>query len=316
MLKSVVLVTVVVSILKIVWCEIVEIQDGKINGTILQTRSGTDFFAFRKIPYAQPPVGALRFRAPRPVNKWQGVLDCTNYGPVCWQVTNVLPTSEDCLHLNVFTKNLPSVGHANLKPVIVWIQGGGNLAGSPRDYGPEYLLDRDVIFVTINFRLGALGFLALETNDIPGNAGLKDQNLALRWIKSNIQSFGGDPQRITLAGISSGAYAITAHMLSPMSKGLFQNVILASGALTFNQKMKTNNFDLAEQIANRVNCTTKTIEAMAQCLRNVRLLRKTFSICKNYVPLFLRRLQLQPLRVPLSFLNFIVRFKCGDQLSK
>jgi len=251
-------------------CEIVEIEDGKIEGTVLQTRLGNNFYAFRRVPSAQPPINELRFKAPLPVKPWHGILNCTAYGPVCWQA-NRLPASEDCLHLNVFTKNLPSDGRTNLKPVIAFLHGGGFESGTPIDYGPEYLLDRNVVFVTINYRLGALGFLALETEDIPGNAALKDQSLALQWIQRNIRFLGGDPRRVTLAGISSGSYAITAHMMSPMSKGLFNNAILTSGALAFNQKLKTNNFDLAEQLADRLNCSSKSIYKITQCLKNVRL---------------------------------------------
>lgn len=250
-------------------CTTLEILDGKINGTILQTRTGTDFFAFRKIPFAQPPIGELRFKAPVPVVPWQHVLDCTNYGPVCWQ-TNRLPASEDCLHLNVFTRNLPSpTNSSDLKPVIVFIHGGGFLSGTPMDYGPEYLMDRDIVFVTINYRLGALGFLALETKDIPGNAALKDQSLALRWIQKNIRFFGGDPNRVTVAGISSGSHAITTHMVSPMSKGLFHNAIVTSGSASFKQTIKTNNFDLAEQVAARLNCLSNCPSQIAECLRTV-----------------------------------------------
>jgi acetylcholinesterase len=122
------------------------------------------------------------------------------------------------------------------------------------------------VVVTIQFRLGAFGFLALDTKDVPGNAGLKDQNMALKWIKRNIKNFGGDPYRITLAGLSSGAHSTTAHMISPMSEGLFQNVIAASGALPWQKKLRRNNIQLAQELAGRVNCNNQNIEAMTQCL--------------------------------------------------
>jgi len=119
--------------------------------------------------------------------------------------------------------------------------------------------------------LGILGFLALLTEDIPGNAGLKDQNLALRWVQENIRSFGGDPERVTLAATTTSSGAATAHMLSPMSKGLFHNVIQQSGGFQLNRKIKTNNFDLAERVADLVNCTKCSVAEMARCLENVSL---------------------------------------------
>lgn len=124
----------------------------------------------------------------------------------------------------------------------------------------------DVVLVTIQFRLGAFGFLALDTQEVPGNAGLKDQVLALKWIKRNIKRFGGDPEKITLAGLSSGAHSATAHMISPMSEGLFHNIIAASGALPWQRKLKTNNIDLGRQLAGRLSCNTENIDSMTECL--------------------------------------------------
>lgn len=127
----------------------------------------------------------------------------------------------------------------------------------------------DVVLVTVQFRLGAFGFLALETPDVPGNAGLKDQNLALKWVKRNIRRFGGDPNRVTLAGLSSGAHSATAHMISPMSKGLFHNVIAASGAFPWQRRLRTNNIDLAKTLAGRLSCNTENIDTMTSCLMTV-----------------------------------------------
>lgn len=259
-------------------CQIVQTEDGKIEGTVLETRLGTDFFAFRRVPYAQPPIDQLRFKAPLPVKPWNNVLNCTAYGPVCWQVGRS-PASEDCLHLNVFSKYLPHNNYTNLKPVIAFLHSGGFQAGSPMDYGPEYLLDRDIVLVTINYRLGAFGFLALETKDIPGNAGLKDQTLALKWIQRNIRFFGGDPQKVTLGGIATTAYGVAAHMVSPMSKGLFNKGIIMSGGLNVNLKLTTNNFDIAKGIAEKLNCSSSSVYQVARCLKNVRA--KPLKFCQN-----------------------------------
>lgn len=117
---------------------------------------------------------------------------------------------------------------------MVWIHGGGFVGGSGNEEsaGPEYLLKKDVILVTLNYRLDALGFLSLDTEDIPGNAGMKDQVAALRWVKKNIKNFGGDPDNITLFGGSAGAACVSYHLVSPMSKGLFNRAIMQSGTIT------------------------------------------------------------------------------------
>lgn len=127
-------------------------DEGKIDGSVLLNRWGEPFHAFRKIPYAEPPMGALRFKTPLPKKPWQGVLDCTHYGPMCMQHDfwgGRIPISEDCLHLNVFTKNRPNCEYdfKELKPVIAFLHGGGFEAGSAIDYGPEYLMEREYCFV-------------------------------------------------------------------------------------------------------------------------------------------------------------------------
>jgi carboxylesterase type B len=231
-------------------CEIIEIGDGKLEGTVMQTRKSIEFHAFLKIPYAEPPIGNLRFQPPVQNRKWEGVLNATIYGPICMQYLydSMYGESEDCLHLNVFTKSL---GNKNgLKPVIVYIHGGVSMLqfyklsyitsvfqgfeyGAGSSNGPSYLMDRDIVLITINYRLGPFGFLALGTKEATGNMGLKDQVMALKWIQRNIIYFGGDPNSITIAGLSAGAYSTTAHMASPLSKGLFIRVISLSGAITW-----------------------------------------------------------------------------------
>ncbi|XP_020813846.1 esterase B1-like [Drosophila serrata] len=207
---------------------------GKVCG--LQRKTVYDkelYFAFEGIPYAKPPVGELRFKAPQPPEPWQGVLKCTYYKPKPLQRNMTLgfvEGSEDCLHLNIYVKTLVS---EKKLPVIVWIYGGGFQKGeASRDlYSPDYLMKKPVVFVTFNYRLGALGFLSFKDPElgIPGNAGLKDQVQALRWISQNIAHFNGDPNNITIAGGSAGASCVDLLMTSEQTRGLFHKAILQSG---------------------------------------------------------------------------------------
>lgn len=250
-------------------CQIVEIEDGLIEGTIMETRSGVPFNAFLGIPFAEPPIGELRFRPPVPNQPWEGVLNCTTFGPICIQYGGGIFMSEDCLQLNVFTKNLPSNDTVELKPVIVYIHGGGFESGMAVNHGPQYLMDRDIILVTVQYRLGIFGFMAVERPDASGNQGLKDQSLSLRWVQANIRHFGGDPERVTLTGLSAGSFSATAHIVSPMSQGLFHNVIGLSGSIANQLKPASNNTGIVMEVALRVNCTIDNIDNMVSCLRNV-----------------------------------------------
>ncbi|KAJ4447025.1 hypothetical protein ANN_09013 [Periplaneta americana] len=191
------------------------------------------FYGFMGIPYAKPPLGDLRYKAPLPADPWDGVKDCVTEGSVCPQETfnGSYFGDEDCLFLNVYTPKIAPHGKTHLKPVMVWIHGGFFIIGSGNrdESGPDYLIDEGVVLVTINYRLGILGFLNLKTEEAPGNAGLKDQILALKWVQENIAQFGGDPNRVTIFGQSSGAVCVHLLTLSPLAKGLFHNAISQSG---------------------------------------------------------------------------------------
>jgi para-nitrobenzyl esterase len=216
----------------------VRLDSGPITGAV---EAGV--WSFKGIPYAAPPVGDLRWQPPQPVSPWTDTRACTSFGPACPQPTggdlfylSVGPTSEDCLYLNVWS---PAKSSSDRLPVMVWIHGGSFVtgAGSMPVYDGQNLAKRDVVVVTINYRLGPLGFLALpalsreSTQGSSGNYGLLDQLAALQWVQRNIAAFGGDPKRVTVFGESAGAISILDLLVSPQSTGLFQAAIAESGIL-------------------------------------------------------------------------------------
>ena len=199
---------------------------------------------YKGLPYAAPPIGPLRWRPPEPVAAWTGVRPTHEFGAhsvqgVVWDDIDLsgASTSEDCLHLNVWTPAAPGT-EARL-PVMVWIHGGGFVVGSGAEgrYDGARLAARGIVVVTVNHRLNALGFLALaeltaeSEHHSSGNYGMLDLVLALKWVKSNIAAFGGDPDKVTIAGESAGSHTTSALMVSPLAKGLFARVIGESGAM-------------------------------------------------------------------------------------
>lgn len=250
-----------------VHCEIVNINDGAIDGTVMASRSGVNFHAFLRIPYAEPPIGNLRFLAPVRKQKWTGTWNATYWSPICVQSNPSVADemSEDCLYMNVFSKNLNGS-----VPVIVYIHGGSFSYGDARSQaGPEYLMDRDVVLVTFNYRLGALGFMAVGTRDISGNAAMKDMALVLQWVNQNIAAFGGNPDKVTLMGWSAGAIAAHALMLSPMVDGLFHRVVAISESLAGLRSIPNEYTSLAIRYGERLNCPTSEIDLLIECLRSV-----------------------------------------------
>ncbi|XP_066152523.1 esterase FE4-like isoform X1 [Euwallacea fornicatus] len=216
---------------------IVTIHEGQLKGIICNDARGGKFYSFLAIPYAKPPVGNLRFKAPQAVDPWNGVFDATNGGNMCIQedfLTKKMSGSEDCLNLNVYTPQLPFSSTPKLKPVMVFIHGGSFLLGSNRMelHGPEILISENIVLVAINYRLGILGFLSFDDPklDIPGNAAFKDMVLALKWVQRNVHNFMGDPTNVTIFGNSAGAAAVHFLMLSPMAKGLFHKALCQSGS--------------------------------------------------------------------------------------
>lgn len=216
------------------------------NGIIEGIREPDGIRSFKGIPFAQPPVGDLRWKAPQPVKSWEGVLETKEFGPQPMQnfiyndmVFRSKPKSEDCLYLNVWT---PAKSDQERLPVLVYFYGGGFMAGDgsePR-YDGESMARKGIVTLTVNYRLGVFGFLSLPelTKESPqhasGNYGLMDQAAALRWVQQNIAAFGGDPNKVTIAGQSAGSMSVSAQMTSPLSKGLFSAAIGESGAMMGN----------------------------------------------------------------------------------
>uniref|UniRef100_A0A336K8D2 Carboxylic ester hydrolase n=1 Tax=Culicoides sonorensis TaxID=179676 RepID=A0A336K8D2_CULSO len=210
---------------------VITVADGILRG--IKNRS--KYYSFIGIRYGKAPSGDRRFRAAIPEPAWNGEKRATAYGPQCPQTPIMnggqYTGEEDCLFLNVYLKDFPKPNET--LPVMFYIHGGAFKGGSG-DFlitGPEFLIQENVILVTINYRLGPLGYLSLDIEEAPGNAGLQDQILALKWVQRNIDGFGGDPDRVTIFGQSAGAVSTDALMISPAAKGLFSRVISQSGSI-------------------------------------------------------------------------------------
>jgi para-nitrobenzyl esterase len=221
------------------------------NGLVSGYKAG-DISIFKGIPFAAPPVGDLRWRPPQPVKNWNGILKCDTFSaspmqnnPVpfmMWTEEFITPPanlSEDCLYLNIWT---PAKSSKEKLPVLVWIYGGGFSSGSAACavYDGEEISKKGVVFVSINYRVGVLGFLAHpelrseSEHNVSGNYGLLDQVAALLWIKKNIEAFGGDPEKVTIDGQSAGSMSVCALVSSPLAKGLFRGAIAQSGGILTN----------------------------------------------------------------------------------
>jgi len=205
---------------------VVHIDTGDVRGTVLPDRR-----VFNGIPYAAPPVGELRWQPPQPVKPWTGERAATKPGSACPQlknaIANLASNNEDCLFLNVTTP--ATAKPSKKKPVMVWIHGDGAI-GSGDQFDPTRLaVDGDTVVITFNFRLGVFGGFGLPGLDNSGTIGLQDQRAVLHWVQRNAAAFGGDPGNVTLFGVSYGATATSAHLLSEKSRGLFHKVIMQSG---------------------------------------------------------------------------------------
>lgn len=233
---------------------IIQTVNGKVQG---RANADKTVRAFKGIPFAAPPVGELRWKAPQPVANWSGVRVCDDFSAspmqnkpapfYCWTeefIARPEPLSEDCLYLNVWTSNWAKCAP---QPVFVWIYGGGLSSGSANCaiYDGEEMAKKGVVFVSINYRVGVFGFMAHPElsqesgHKASGNYGFLDQIAALQWIQKNIAKFGGDPNNVTIAGQSAGAFSVNVLIASPLAKGLFHKAIPQSGGLLSNMLSQT-----------------------------------------------------------------------------
>lgn len=230
---------------------IVDAPAGRMKGTI-----EGNLRVFEGIPYARPPVGPLRWKPPLPLPRWQGIRATTGFGPACFQPTSSfvsvyieppMPMSEDCLTLNIWA---PADAHD--APVFFWIYGGALWGGASRDplYDGARLAEHGVVVVSINYRLGVLGWLAHpqlsaeSPQGISGNYGLLDQIAALKWVRRNIATFGGNPANVTIAGESAGGLSVMYLMVSPQARGLFAKAIAESAYMVSMPSLKQNRYGM------------------------------------------------------------------------
>ncbi|CAB0008422.1 unnamed protein product [Nesidiocoris tenuis] len=263
---------------------LIETDKGKVRGTILQAATGKYVDAWLGIPYAQKPVGKLRFRHPKPIDKWDHILNATRPPNTCIQIIDTVfgdfpgatmwnPNtllSEDCLYLNVI---VPKPRPTNAA-VMVWIFGGGFYSGSAtlEVYDPKTLVsEENIILVSMQYRVASLGFLFFDSPEVPGNAGLFDQRMALQWVRNNIEKFGGDPTQVTLFGESAGAVSVSLHLLSPLSRDLFKQAIMESGSAVAPWAIVSRNESILRglRLAEAVGCphSKDDIQAVIDCLR-------------------------------------------------
>lgn len=260
---------------------------GTARGTILKSFMGRDFYAFMSIPYAQPPVGDLRFRNPEP---WEGPwpqevdgdYEATWLRAKCPQISlilDVISGREDCLHLSIYTPLLPEDMEANINlPVMFWIHGGAYTTGDASLYVPTKLMDRDVVVVVVQYRLASLGFLAGGIPEAPGNMGLLDQIMALRWVQDYISYFGGDPNLVTVFGQSAGGASASWLQLTPLTnettpqnngRQLLHRVIVESGSALEIWTIDNNPHESFQDTAALLNCSLDgwSSEEKVECMK-------------------------------------------------
>ncbi|XP_073982355.1 juvenile hormone esterase-like [Rhodnius prolixus] len=255
---------------------IVKTKLGNVQGEVRKSRDGKIYHAFTKLPYAKPPLGKLRFKNPVKAEPWQGTLNATEDLPKCIQIPSFIPSmrnkpigQEDCLYLSVYT---PEVSPTENLPVLVYVHGGGFRCGDVGSkHSADFFMDENVVIVNLHYRLAALGFLSTENSIMPGNFGLKDQALALKWVHENIDSFGGDPNKITIFGESAGGVSTHYLSMSPLCKDLVNGVISESGAVNqfWGFGAPGTARPLAEEVARKVGCGDRSDEEMLACLQEV-----------------------------------------------
>ncbi|KAE8740592.1 Carboxyl/Cholinesterase 46 [Frankliniella occidentalis] len=236
---------------------------GRVRGAVnVAYSSNVSYYAFYGVPYALPPVGVLRFKAPRLPIPWSGVRNATEetVEPCSQMINGLFAGSEDCLYLNVYTPALPrETINVNL-PVYFFIHGGLFQGGSPSTemYGPDFLVQQDIVIVTIQYRVNSLGFGSLDTEEIPGNCALKDIIAALKWVNRNIAKFGGDPNKVTVGGQSAGGALASWMTILPETKGLISQAIVQSGTAYHNWAYKEDHIEMGLRLASLISAQNVT----------------------------------------------------------
>ncbi|KAG8331972.1 hypothetical protein J6590_029574 [Homalodisca vitripennis] len=257
---------------------VIQTKLGQLRGLVKHSvLNDKTYYAFLGIPFGKPPLGNLRFKAPQPYGRWEGIRDALKDGNDPKQpglMSLYSPSfessgSEDCLYLNIYMNELPCINEEK-KPVLVSIPSGGFLcwSGSSTKCGVDNFMNGDVVVVSFNYRLGAFGFLSLENDEAPGNAGLKDQTLALKWVHDNIDSFGGDPNNVTIFGISAGGASVHFQLLCPPSRGLFHKAIIQCGFANNPWTNQEAPRETALELAKTMGCTSEDSDEVLQFLKS------------------------------------------------
>ncbi|XP_043647997.1 juvenile hormone esterase [Drosophila teissieri] len=255
----------------------VELANGQ--GAILGNHAYTAwtdqaFMQFRGIPFAEPPKGELRFRPPVARSQWTDTFNALNFGQRCPVITNLDSQKsdaelEDCLNLSVYTKNISAS-----QPVMFYIYGGGFYNGSSEDHPPNYLLEKDIVLVVPQYRVGALGWLSTYTEELPGNAPIADILMALDWVQMHISSFGGDPQKVTIFGQSAGAGIASSLLLSPKTgDSMFKRAIVQSGSIFASWAINKDPEAQSQRICVQLGCSScEQHDQLAKCLQKAKVI--------------------------------------------
>lgn len=249
--------------------DIIQTPSGKYQGV-----KSDEYFQFKGIPYAEPPIKDRRWQAPETKGVIDGVFFAGKFGNSCATTVNLsgfskISQSEDCLYLNVYS---PKIETGKKYPVLFWIPGGGLRTGSGDEYDVSNFIKKDIVVVTINYRLGVFGFFShpsLNKEAKKINYGLMDQQKALEWVKNNIDAFGGDPNNVTIFGESAGGHSVVANIMSPLSKGLFNKAIISSGTYNLDQRTVEEANKAGIEVAKIVGCEEKNESEQLECLKKV-----------------------------------------------
>lgn len=244
------------------------------RGEYLTADNGRAFRAWRGIPYARPPLGSLRFKAPDTLFSHRtGIFDANRASPSCLQrdlfffSPDWISGDENCLYLNVFAPLLSRKRKAATHPVMIFIHGPTFFSGPGSSYDPRRILSHDTVLVTFSYRVGPFGFLSTEDGASPGNYGLLDQVAVLKWVQSHISAFSGDPSRVTIFGQGAGAHSVLLHLMAAPSKGLFHAAIAHTGSPLCPAVRHDSALAVATRLASRLRCHTSSSHQMVSCLR-------------------------------------------------